>query len=182
CTQITSLSFQTPRQKQSVKSENISEERVGSISTKEWQNLTKPSANVILAPNTANPFLVLGICSGRSVRTETHREFESKQNHHKYQEKYKHQYNGWTCVQAKEGYNKGKHYWEVDVKGKNDWRIGVVKKSAPRDGFSKLNTATGYWTLRLQLGCLMALTEPVTKLNQAPPSKIGVHLDYKEGK
>ncbi|KAI5621409.1 hypothetical protein C0J50_19344 [Silurus asotus] len=139
------------------------------------------TANVILDPNTGNPFLVLS-SDGRSVRTETHSEFESKRNHHEYQKKYKHQYNGWTCVQATEGYNKGKHYWEVDVKGKNDWRIGVVKESAPREGFSKLNTATGYWTLRLQLGHLVALTEPVTKLNQAPPSKIGVHLDYEKGK
>ncbi|KAI5106905.1 hypothetical protein C0J45_2543 [Silurus meridionalis] len=143
--------------------------------------LQQKNSNVILDPNTANPSLVLS-SDGRSVRTETHSEFESKRNHHEYQKKYKHQYNAWTCVQAKEGYNKGKHYWEVDVKGKNDWRIGVVKESAPRDGFSKLNTATGYWTLRLQFCRLMALTEPVTKLNQAPPSKIGVHLDYEEGK
>ncbi|KAI5106906.1 hypothetical protein C0J45_2544 [Silurus meridionalis] len=139
------------------------------------------TANVILDPKTANPSLVLSF-DGRSLRIETQREFQSKRNHDEYQKKYKHQYNAWTCVQAKEGYNKGKHYWEVDVKGKNDWRIGVVKESAPRDGFSKLNTATGYWTLRLQFCCLMALTEPVTKLNQAPPSKIGVHLDYEEGK
>ncbi|XP_046698434.1 SPRY_PRY_C-I_1 domain-containing protein isoform X1 [Silurus meridionalis] len=176
-----SFKQQPPRQKQSVRSENITEERVGSISKKEWKILKNTSANVILDPKTANPSLVLSF-DGRSLRTETQREFQSKRNHDEYQKKYKHQYNAWTCVQAKEGYNKGKHYWEVDVKGKNDWRIGVVKESAPRNGFSKLNTATGYWTLRLQFCRLMALTEPVTKLNQAPPSKIGEHLDYEEGK
>lgn len=118
---------------------------------------------------------------GRSVRTKTHKEFYSSQSFQENQTKNKHEYDGWTCVQAQEGYTTGRHYWEVDVKGKCDWRLGVVKESAKRRGFINLNTEAGYWTLRLQLGSLMALTQPVTKLNQAPPSKIGVHLDMEEG-
>lgn len=90
-------------------------------------------------------------------------------------------FDGWNCVQAKEGYNTGSHYWEVDVKKKHEWRVGVVKESAPRNGYVTMNTKTGYWNLRLQLGTLMALTEPVTKLNLPTPSKIGVYLDIKEG-
>lgn len=135
---------------------------------------------MILDPNTANPTLKLSV-DGCSVRTKTYKEFQSSKGFHEYQRKYKHQYNGWTCVQAQEGYSTGRHYWEVDVKGKCDWRVGVVKESAKRNGFIKLNTAAGYWTLRLQLGTLMALTEPVTKLNQTPPSRIGVQLDVEKG-
>ncbi|MCJ8732308.1 hypothetical protein PDJAM_G00209930, partial [Pangasius djambal] len=149
------------------------------IPKKEWENITRPSAKVILDPNTANPTLKLSV-DRRSARTMTYEEFQSSKSFYEYQ-KGKHQYNGWMCVQAQEGYSTGRHYWEVDVKGKCDWRIGVVKESAKRKGFIKLNTTEGYWTLRLQLGSLMALTEPVTKLNQAPPSKIGVHLDLEEG-
>lgn len=90
-------------------------------------------------------------------------------------------FDGWTCVQAKEGYGTGRHYWEVDVRKKREWRVGVVKESAPRNGYVTLNTKTGYWNLRLQLGTLMALTEPVTKLDLPTPSKIGVYLDIEEG-
>ncbi|XP_060731999.1 butyrophilin subfamily 3 member A1-like [Tachysurus vachellii] len=150
------------------------------IPSKVWENLTRPSAKVILDPNTANPTLKLSE-DGRSVRTKTHKEFHSSQSFYEYHRKSAQKYNGWMCVQAKEGYSTGKHYWEVDVKGKCDWRVGVVKESAPRSGFINLNTATGYWTLRLQLGSLIALTEPITKLNQAPPAKLGVHLDVEEG-
>lgn len=131
---------------------------------------------MILDPNTANPTLKLSD-DGRSVRTKTHKEFNSSKSYYGYQGKSKYHYNGWTCVQAREGYSTGRHYWEVDVKGKCDWRIGVVSEFAPRNGFINLNTDVGYWTLRLQLGSLMAMTVPVTKLNQAAPSKIGVHLD-----
>ncbi|XP_053483613.1 E3 ubiquitin-protein ligase TRIM7-like isoform X2 [Ictalurus furcatus] len=149
------------------------------IPKKESQNITRPSAKVILDLNTANPTLKLSQ-DGRSVRTKTHKEFNSSKSYYGYQGKSKHQYNGWTCVQAREGYSTGRHYWEVDVKGKCDWRIGVVSESAPRNGFINLNTDRGYWTLRLQLGSLMAMTVPVTKLNQVAPSKIGVHLDLEE--
>ncbi|XP_050975083.1 E3 ubiquitin-protein ligase TRIM7-like [Labeo rohita] len=62
-----------------------------------------------------------------------------------------------------------------------EWRVGVVKESASRHGFVTMNTKAGYWNLRLQLGTLMALTEPVTKLNLPKPSKIGVYLDLEEG-
>jgi len=67
------------------------------------------------------------------------------------------------------------------VKKKHEWRVGVVKESAPRNGYVTMNTKTGYWNLRLQMGTLMALTEPVSKLNIQTPSKVGVYLDIEEG-
>ncbi|KAI4896962.1 hypothetical protein NFI96_017928 [Prochilodus magdalenae] len=134
-------------------------------------------AEIVLDSNTANPELMLSK-DGRSVRTKTHE--ESKPN--PWSEIKHSRYDGWTCVQAKQGYTTGRHYWEVDVKKKRDWRIGVVKESAPRRGFVKMNTTAGYWTLRLQLGSLMALTDPVTKLNHLALSRIGVYLDMEEGR
>ncbi|XP_060785414.1 butyrophilin subfamily 3 member A1-like [Neoarius graeffei] len=161
--------------------EEKSEKAGGSqIPKAEWKTLTRSPAKVILDPNTANPTLKLS-ADGHSVRTKTHKEFHAEKSYYDYYRKSKHKYDGWMCVQAQEGYSTGKHYWEVDVKGKYDWRIGVVKESAQRNGFAKLNTTTGYWTLRLQLGSLIALTEPAIKLNQEPPSKIGVYLDLEEG-
>ncbi|XP_026999404.2 butyrophilin subfamily 3 member A1-like isoform X2 [Tachysurus fulvidraco] len=178
-----SESFHRPRMSLSmcVRSEQKSVNAGGlRIPKKVWENLTRPSAKVILDPNTADPTLKLSE-DGRSVRTKTHKEFHSSQSIYEYHRKSAQQYNGWMCVQAKEGYSTDRHYWEVDVKGKCDWSVGVVKESAPHSGFINLNTATGYWTLRLQLGSLIALTEPITKLNQAPPAKLGVHLDVEKG-
>ena len=93
----------------------------------------------------------------------------------------KHQYDGWWCVLGKEGFASGKHYWEVDVRGKREWRVGVVRESAPRNGFKSLNPKTYHWTLKLQLGRLMAMTVPVTKLARCAPSVLGVFLDMEEG-
>ena len=93
----------------------------------------------------------------------------------------KQQYDGWWCALGSEGFVSGQHYWEVDVRGKSEWSIGVARESAPRNGFKSLNTTTGYQILKLQLGQLMALTVPVTKLDRCAPSVLGLFLDMEEG-
>ncbi|XP_039511898.1 SPRY_PRY_C-I_1 domain-containing protein [Pimephales promelas] len=145
------------------------------IPTPVWNWITKSTAVVTLDPNTANPELLVSK-DGKSLRAKEYglnswNGFQWKRS----------KFDGWTCVQAKEGYNTGSHYWEVDVKKKHEWRVGVVKESAPRNGYVTMNTKTGYWNLRLQMGTLMALTEPVSKLNIQTPSKVGVYLDIEEG-
>ncbi len=67
------------------------------------------------------------------------------------------------------------------MRKKCEWWVGVVKESAPRNVYVTTNTKTGYWNLRLQLETLMALTEPVIKLDLPTPSKIEVYLDIEEG-
>ncbi|XP_072542486.1 E3 ubiquitin-protein ligase TRIM39-like [Salminus brasiliensis] len=143
-----------------------------------WNWITRLQANVTLDPETANSNLLLSE-DGKTVRTLTHE--ESKSSTFKELHRSCSKFDGWTCVQAADGYTTGRHYWEVDVQRKCDWRIGVVKDSAPRRGFVNMNTTAGYWTLRLQLGSLMAMTDPVTRLNQPTPSRIGVYLDIEEG-
>ncbi|KAL4609092.1 E3 ubiquitin-protein ligase TRIM39-like [Arapaima gigas] len=136
-----------------------------------------PAAQITLDPKTANLDLKM---SRKRVKMDTI--VESRDKHRDGSCGGSHKYNGWWCVLGTEGFTTGRHYWEVGVKGKRDWRIGVVKESAPRKGFVSLNTQCGYWTLRLQLGMLMALTVPVTKLPEVEiPSKVGVYLDIEEG-
>ncbi|XP_051565590.1 SPRY_PRY_C-I_1 domain-containing protein [Myxocyprinus asiaticus] len=158
-----------------VKNKQKSKNIVGlRISNAVWHWITKSKAVIILDPNTANPDLLISK-NGKSVRAKNYGEHwkDFQRNHTKF--------DGWTCVQAKVGYNTGSHYWEVDIRKKCEWRLGVVKESAPRNGFVTMNTKTGFWNLRLQLGTLIALTEPVTKLNMPTPHKIGVYLDIEEG-
>ncbi|XP_034144781.1 E3 ubiquitin-protein ligase TRIM39-like [Esox lucius] len=143
-----------------------------------WRWILKASAKITLDPSTANPNLLL---SADNQRLTMGTIIESVYNPWDHCEITSNMYSGWWCVLGTEGFTSGRHYWEVGVKGKSEWRIGVVRESAPRHGFTHLNTQTGYWTLRLQLGELMAVTTPVTKLTQCVPSKVGVYLDLEEG-
>ncbi|XP_067101381.1 erythroid membrane-associated protein [Osmerus mordax] len=91
-------------------------------------------------------------------------------------------FSGWWCALAGEGFTGGRHYWEVEVGGR-DWRVGVAKASAQRKGYRSLNADTGFLTLRLERGVdLKALTVPATPLpTSLAPRKVGVFLDYDEG-
>ncbi|XP_073711325.1 uncharacterized protein [Misgurnus anguillicaudatus] len=165
--------------RQWIKNKQRSKNTVGlPIPNSVWDWIRKSTALVVLDPNTANPDL-LDCKDGKSVRANN---FNPKRNNWDDFQRNHSKFDGWTCVQAKEGYDTGRHYWEVNVKKKCEWRVGVVKDSAPRKGFLTMNPKTGYWNLRLQLGTIIALTEPVTKLANVPtPSKIGVYLDIEEG-
>ncbi|KAL2080782.1 hypothetical protein ACEWY4_022635 [Coilia grayii] len=142
--------------------------------TPEWHSMARSAVKITLDPKTANPTLRL---SNDRRRVRSYMYEESKAMEHAWCQRDRHKYDGWLCIQGAQGFSSGRQYWEVDVRGICDWRIGVLRESAPKRGFSKLNTSTGYWTLRLQLGSLIALTEPVTKLNTDIPSRVGVYLD-----
>ncbi|XP_029566590.1 E3 ubiquitin-protein ligase TRIM50 [Salmo trutta] len=143
-----------------------------------WKWISKASDKITLDEKTANPNLLL---SPDRKRVKMATIIESVYNPWDYYEMTLKMYNGWWCVLGTKGFNSGRHYWEVGVRGKAEWRIGVVRESAPRQGFFDLSPQRGYWTLRLQLGQLIAVTAPITKLNQAVPSKVGVYLDIEEG-
>ncbi|XP_020323076.1 butyrophilin subfamily 1 member A1 [Oncorhynchus kisutch] len=143
-----------------------------------WNLILKASVEITLDEKTANPNLLLSADRKRvKMATIIEDVFDPRDGYNPRS----HMYDGWWCVLAKEGFTSGRHYWEVRVWGKAEWRIGVVRESAPRNGFANLNTKAGYWNLRLQLGELMALSAPVIKLNQSPPSRLGVFLDIEEG-
>ncbi|MGH0189418.1 UNVERIFIED_CONTAM: hypothetical protein FKN15_035487 [Acipenser sinensis] len=86
-------------------------------------------------------------------------------------------------VLGREGFTSGRHYWEVEVGKRDDWKLGVASESAKRKGVFNLSPKEGYWVLQLMFGHdLSALTDPETPLKVLPPLKVGVHLDYEEGK
>ncbi|KAJ8004511.1 hypothetical protein DPEC_G00137030 [Dallia pectoralis] len=143
-----------------------------------WKWITEASAEITLDEKTANPSLEL---SKDRKRVKMANIIESVYNPWDECKMTPKMYNGWWCVLGTQGFTSGRHYWEVGVKGKSEWRIGVVRESAKCKGFVDITTQMGYWTLRLQLGQLMAGTTPVTKLDQAAPSKLGVYLDVEEG-
>uniref|UniRef100_A0A8C2J5M0 Tripartite motif containing 105 n=1 Tax=Cyprinus carpio TaxID=7962 RepID=A0A8C2J5M0_CYPCA len=90
------------------------------------------------------------------------------------------------CVNilATEGFQSGRHYWEVDVSNNPKWDLGVALESVNRQVRVKLCPENGYWTLRLRNGSqYSAGTQPWTPLTvMTPPSRIGVFLDCEERK
>ncbi|KAJ3583155.1 hypothetical protein NHX12_034405 [Muraenolepis orangiensis] len=150
--------------------------------SKQWKNIwkwiTKTTDKVRLDPSTANPCLkIFNDMTAMKMYQIVEDEWDPWDNF----ERAKHKFDGWWCVLGNEGFVSGKHYWEVNVQGKEEWRLGVVSESAPRNGFQSLNETTGYWTLKLQLAQLIAMTFPATKLDRCAPSVLGMFLDMEEG-
>lgn len=79
--------------------------------------------------------------------------------------------------------NRGRSYWEVEVKNKTGWDLGVARRSANRKGVLEVNTDNGYWVaVHFEDRKYAALTVPPTSLPlKEKPQKVGVFVDYEEG-
>ncbi|XP_033948944.1 LOW QUALITY PROTEIN: tripartite motif containing 105 [Pseudochaenichthys georgianus] len=88
------------------------------------------------------------------------------------------------CVNilAAQGFQSGRHYWEVEVGSKPKWDLGVASEAVDRHTRIKLSPESGYWTLRLRnAGEYSAGTQPWTRLQLvSAPQKLGVYLDCEE--
>ncbi|XP_053348988.1 zinc-binding protein A33 [Clarias gariepinus] len=85
-------------------------------------------------------------------------------------------------VLGSEGFNSGRHSWEVEVKDNNDWVIGVVKESIPRKGKVSGGPEAGFWTIALSDGVYTAMTSPPTRLDLTGHlERVRVKLDYEAG-
>ncbi|XP_031175495.1 tripartite motif containing 105 [Sander lucioperca] len=88
------------------------------------------------------------------------------------------------CVNilAAQGFQSGRHYWEVEVGSKPKWDLGVASEAVDRHARIKLSPETGYWTLRLRNGSeYSAGTQPWTRLQMSSsPQRLGVFLDCDE--
>lgn len=85
-------------------------------------------------------------------------------------------------VLAAQGFQSGRHYWEVEVGSKLKWDLGVASEAVGRRARIKLSPESGYWTLRLRNGNeYSAGTQPWTRLHLgSPPQRLGVFLDCEE--
>ncbi|XP_034400188.1 tripartite motif containing 105 [Cyclopterus lumpus] len=85
------------------------------------------------------------------------------------------------CVNilAAQGFQSGRHYWEVKVGSKPKWDVGVASEAIDRCSRIKLSPESGYWTLCLRNRSeYSAGTQPWTRLQLgATPRRLGVFLD-----
>ncbi|XP_074485964.1 E3 ubiquitin-protein ligase TRIM21-like [Sebastes fasciatus] len=92
-------------------------------------------------------------------------------------------FSNWACVLGKQSCSSGRFYFEVQVKGKTDWALGVVKESINRKGVIPLNPHYSYWTIMLRnVNEFKAFDVlPVSLSLKSRPQKVGVFVDYEEG-
>ncbi|KAF7199226.1 E3 ubiquitin-protein ligase TRIM39 [Nothobranchius furzeri] len=86
-------------------------------------------------------------------------------------------------VLANEGFSSRKFYYEVQVRGKTQWDLGVVRESINRKGDIRLSPKNGYWTVCLREGKeITANAGPAISLHvRQLPQKVGVFVDYDGG-
>ncbi|XP_044160337.1 nuclear factor 7, brain-like [Bufo gargarizans] len=86
-------------------------------------------------------------------------------------------------VLGAQGFESGRHYWEVEVGEKTAWDVGMASESSNRKGKIKLNPKNGYWAIWLRNGnAYKALESPSkTLILNSKPKRIGVYVDYEGG-
>ncbi|XP_054848847.1 tripartite motif-containing protein 72-like isoform X2 [Eublepharis macularius] len=84
-------------------------------------------------------------------------------------------------ILAKDGFSKGKHYWEVEVGPKKNWILGVVSESISRTERISFSPDNGCWVIKLEDGKYYWDQENYLflKVNEKP-TKIGIFLNLSD--
>ncbi|KAI4896777.1 hypothetical protein NFI96_020093, partial [Prochilodus magdalenae] len=129
--------------------------------------------DVTLDPQTAHPYLILSD-DGKQVR-----DGDTQQNLPDTPERFDY----CVSVLGKEGFSSGRFYYEVQVSGKTEWDLGVVRESSNRKGELTAGPKNGYWFVCLRNETeYTALDSPSVPLSlKLAPQKVGVFVDYGEG-
>ncbi len=129
--------------------------------------------DVTLDPDTAHPNLILSD-DGKQVRCGDIRQKLPDTPE---------RFDTCVCVLGKKGFSSGRCYFEVQVKGKTEWYLGVVRESINRKGRITLSPSDGYWTVCLRNGDeYKACAGPSVSLSlRVKPQRVGVFVDYEEG-
>uniref|UniRef100_A0A8C5N7K2 B30.2/SPRY domain-containing protein n=1 Tax=Gouania willdenowi TaxID=441366 RepID=A0A8C5N7K2_GOUWI len=131
------------------------------------------AVDVTLDPLTANPYLVLSDDGKQVYCSDVWKNLPDNKERFSY----------CACVLGKQNFSSGRFYFEVQVKGKTEWYLGVVKESINRKGNITLTPKNGYWTVALRDGNVYTAYEsPSVILHlKCVPEKVGVFVDYEEG-
>ncbi|XP_015260574.1 PREDICTED: E3 ubiquitin-protein ligase TRIM21-like [Cyprinodon variegatus] len=139
----------------------------------EVERFQQSAVDVTLDPDTAHPDLILSR-DGKQVK---HGDVRKKlpDNPERF---------SWCpYVLGHQSFSSGRFYFEVQVKGKTEWDLGVVRESINRKGEITLSPEDGYWTVVLRNSHeYIACADTAVPLNLHPgPEKVGVFVDYEEG-
>ncbi|KAI4883316.1 hypothetical protein NFI96_005812, partial [Prochilodus magdalenae] len=126
---------------------------------------------VTFDPETAHPLLTVS-AGDTTVHFEDDKQVEDVEKNPK-------RFHYYYCLMGREGFSHGRHYWEVDVRGKTAWRVGVAREDVPRGEMDSSTEANGFWTLALKNGSILACTDgkPTLVRSATMLNRIGVFLD-----
>ncbi|XP_039736120.1 butyrophilin-like protein 3 isoform X2 [Pteropus medius] len=88
------------------------------------------------------------------------------------------------CVVASQGFQEGKHYWEVNVGCNKMWSLGVCRDDVNMEMTDvTLSPNNGYWVLGLERESQYFTFNPhrIILSPRTPPTRVGVFLDYEVG-
>uniref|UniRef100_A0A671Q744 E3 ubiquitin-protein ligase TRIM39-like n=1 Tax=Sinocyclocheilus anshuiensis TaxID=1608454 RepID=A0A671Q744_9TELE len=129
------------------------------------------TVDVTLDPDTAYPYLILSD-DGKQV-SDGVIEQDVPENPKRFDD---------CCVLAKEGFRTGRFYYEVQVEGKSDWNLGVVRESINRKGEISPSPENGFWLLgEVTENLYLVSDNPFVTFFLETPEKVGVFVDYEEG-
>uniref|UniRef100_A0A8C5GPY4 E3 ubiquitin-protein ligase TRIM39-like n=1 Tax=Gouania willdenowi TaxID=441366 RepID=A0A8C5GPY4_GOUWI len=139
----------------------------------EMKRLQQFAVDVTLDPLTANPYLVLSDDGKLVYDSDVKKNLPDNPK----------RFSKYINVLGKQNFSSGRFYFEVQVKGKTDWYLGVVKESINRKGYIAATPKNGLWTVALRDGNVYkACGGPSVILHlKCVPEKVGVFVDYEEG-
>ncbi len=126
-----------------------------------------------LDPDTANPRIIL---SADDTEMSTTAQIQDVPD-------YPSRFDVVLAVLGKEGFSRGRNYWEVSVANKNCFHLGMASESVQRKGSIRFTPANGFWTIVLnKQGQYRAIdNKPSVIPIQTQPQTLGILLDYKKG-
>ncbi|XP_006902404.1 PREDICTED: butyrophilin subfamily 2 member A2-like [Elephantulus edwardii] len=137
-----------------------------------WRRTLLHAADVVLDPDTAHPELFLSQDRRSVIRGPSRQSVPDRPE----------RFDCRPCVLGREGFDSGKHYWEVEMENVMVWAVGVCRDSVERKGEALLVPQNGFWALEMFGNQYRALSSPDTIIPlKERLRRVGVFLDYEAG-
>uniref|UniRef100_A0A3B3S7A6 Tripartite motif containing 35-13 n=1 Tax=Paramormyrops kingsleyae TaxID=1676925 RepID=A0A3B3S7A6_9TELE len=148
---------------------------LGSLKFRVWEKMlgTVQYTPVTLDPNTAHPWL--SVSDDLTSVRDTGVKQQLPDNPERFTK--------YVLLLGSEGFNSGKHSWEVEVGDKPKWDVGVAAESVKRKGRITSRPEDGFWVVRLTNGDVYTARDstPTPLRLKRKPQRIRVQLDYDRG-
>ncbi|XP_053089229.1 butyrophilin subfamily 1 member A1-like [Pangasianodon hypophthalmus] len=135
--------------------------------------MKKFAVDVTLDPDTAHPLLILSADGKQVTCGDTEQDLPDTPQ----------RFTSYPCVVGKQSFSSGRFYYEVQVRGKTDWTLGVVRENINRKQWIPWKPQNGFWTVALrnenQYKACAGPSVPLTLREKV--EKVGVFVDYEEG-
>ncbi|XP_070711588.1 E3 ubiquitin-protein ligase TRIM21-like isoform X1 [Pempheris klunzingeri] len=139
----------------------------------ELRRVQQFAVDVTLDPDTANHYLILSDDGKQVSVSDVWKKLPDNPE----------RFSKYIIVLGEQSFSSGRFYFEVQVKGKTEWSLGVVRESINRKEIIILSPKNGYWTVCLRNGNeYRAAGNTLVRLSlRSQPQKVGVFVDYEDG-